>query len=174
LPTVMAFEIDSPEPAMPGTPPPAQRPAALLDSTGSAWLERSSSGPIGQDPDRKTGPLTMAVAVDLSEEPEPQAYPGAPPPPSIEAGGRIVAIGDYDFVRDDLYQLGLRSNVFLATSSIGWLARSERLITIPPQEPPDRTMMLATAQRNLAILISTVLIPVLVLLTGLFVWWRRR
>ena len=174
LPTVMAFEIDAPEPAMPGAPPPAGRPQVLLESTASAWLETSTSGPIGQDPDRRMGPLAMAVALDLSSASEPPPYPGAPEPPVDDSGGRIVAIGDFDFVRDDLYQAGLQSNVFLATSSIGWLARSERLITIPPHEPPDRTMVLATTQKNLAILISAVFIPVLVLLTGLFVWWRRR
>ncbi len=178
LPTVMAFEVESPQPPMPGPgapPPPPTAATTILESTGSAWLETSTSGPVLRDADEKSGPLAMAVAVDLSREEQPPQYPGAPPlPEPDERKARIVAVGDYDFMRDDFYQMGLRSNIFLATSSIAWLTKNEKLVTIPPQEPLDRTMILATAQRSLAILISAVIVPLLVLVTGLVVWWRRR
>ncbi len=178
LPTSIAFDVQTPEPPMPGpgAPPPPPAPAqAIMESTGSAWLETSTSGPVKKDPNERTGPLAMAVAIDLGQQEQQPEYPGAPPPPEPEGRkARIVAIGDYDFVRDDLYQMGLRSNIFLATSSFAWLTKNERLVTIPPQEPPDRTMVLATAQKGLAILISAVAIPLLVLVTGLVVWWRRR
>ncbi len=178
LPTAVAFEVETPEPPMPGPgapPPPPTAATPLLESTGSAWLETSASGAVSKDPDEKSGPLAMAVAIDLSREEQPPQYPGAPPPPEPEERkARIVAVGDYDFMRDDLYQMGLRSNIFLATSSFAWLTRNDKLVTIPPQEPLDRTMVLATAQKRLAILISAVLIPLMVLVTGLVVWWRRR
>lgn len=177
LPTSVAFEIDTPQPppASPGAPPPPSGPAtALFESTGQSWLETSKSGPIEKDPDEKRGPLAMAVAIDTGKENGPQ-MPGQPPQPeSDEPGTRIVVIGDYDFVRDDLYQIGLRSNIFLATSSFAWLTRNEKLVTIPPQEEPDRSMPLVSGQKNLAILISAVIIPLLVLVTGGIVWWRRR
>ncbi len=177
LPTCVGFEVEFPEPPMPGpgAPPPPPTPAtAMLESTGSAWLETSTSGPVSKDPDEMSGPLALAVAIDLSREEPPPQFPGAPPPPeSDERKARIVAIGDYDFIRDDLYR-PLPSNIFLATSSFAWLTKNDKLVTIPPHEPLDRTMTLATAQRNLAILISAVIVPLLVLVTGLVVWWRRR
>ncbi len=177
LPTAIAFEIASATPPMagPGSPPPPASPAKpLLETTGAAWLETSTKGSVSKDPDEPTGPLTMAVAIDLSSDDQSASMPGAPQSPDNTRKGRIVAIGDYDFLRDDVYQLGLRSNIFLATSSFAWLAKNDRLITVPPQEPLDRKMILGTTQRSAAILISTVIVPLLVLATWGFIWWRRR
>ncbi|MFP3904267.1 MAG: GldG family protein [Armatimonadota bacterium] len=177
LPTCIAFEVSSPAPppASPGAPQPPSGPAtAIMESTGRAWLETSSSGAVEKDADEPGGPLTLAVAIDTGQQQEPQ-LPGQPPPPDSDgSGSRIVAIGDYDFIRDDLYHIGLRSNVFLATSSIAWLTSNEKLVTIPPQEEPDRSMPLVSGQKTLAILISAVIVPVLVLVIGGIIWWRRR
>ncbi|MFO7947285.1 MAG: Gldg family protein [Armatimonadota bacterium] len=176
LPTCIAFEVTSPAPppARPGAPPPPSGPAtAIMETTGRAWLETSGSGAVEKDPDEPSGPLALGVAIDTGQEQQPQ-IPGQPPPDSDGSGSRIVAVGDYDFIRDDLYRIGLRSNVFLATSSIAWLTSNEKLVTIPPQEEPDRSMPLVSGQRTLAVIISAVLIPVLVLVVGGIVWWRRR
>jgi len=115
----------------------------------------------------------MAVAIDLSlADQQPPAYPGAPPMPEDTSvrKGRLVVIGDYDFIRDDLYDRGLQENMFLATASFGWLARNDKLVTIPPHEPLDRTMILNTTQKNLAVIISAVLIPLMVLTAGIVMW----
>jgi ABC-type uncharacterized transport system involved in gliding motility auxiliary subunit len=180
LPTTIAFEVETPEPPMPGPgapPPPPSVATGILESSGYAWLETSTSGAVTKDADEKTGPLTMAVAIDLSlADQQPPAYPGAPPMPEDTSvrKGRLVVIGDYDFIRDDLYDRGLQENMFLATASFGWLARNDKLVTIPPHEPLDRTMILNTTQKNLAVIISAVLIPLMVLTAGIVMWWRRR
>ncbi len=180
LPTTIAFEVQTAEPPMPGPgapPPPPSVAAAILESSGYSWLETSTSGPVAKDADEKTGPLAMAVAIDLSlADQQPPPYPGAPPMPedSDVRKGRLVVVGDYDFIRDDLYERGLQENIFLATASFSWLARNDKLVTIPPREPMDRTIMLGTAQKNLAVVISAVLIPLMVLAAGMIVWWRRR
>ncbi len=180
LPTTIAFEVERLEPPMPGPgapPPPPSVATGILESSGYSWLETSTSGPVTKDADEKTGPLTMAVAIDLSlADQQPPPYPGAPPMPeeSDVRKGRLVVVGDYDFIRDDLYDRGLQENMFLATASFSWLARNDKLVTIPPHEPLDRTMILGTAQKNLAVVISAVLIPLMVLAAGIVVWWRRR
>lgn len=179
LPTSIAFDVAQaePPPAMPGAPPPPPQAATtLLETTGSGWLETDLSGTgLAKGPDEKGGPLALAVAIDLGSGDQQPEYPGAPPmPDSEERKARIVAIGDSDFALDALYQMGLRSNIFLATASFAWLTKNDKLVTVPPQEPVDRTLVLATAQKNLAILISAVIVPLLILAAGLFVWWRRR
>ena len=180
LPTTIAFEVERPEPPMPGPgapPPPPSVATAILESSGYSWLETSTSGTVTKDADEKTGPLTMAVAIDLSlADQQPPPYPGAPPMPdeSDVRKGRLVVVGDYDFVRDDLYDRGLQENIFLATASFSWLARNDKLVTIPPHEPMDRTLVLGTAQKNLAVVISAVVIPLMVLAAGIVMWWRRR
>ena len=180
LPTTIAFEVETPEPPMPGPgapPPPPSVATAILESSGYSWLETSTSGTVTKDADEKTGPLTMAVAIDLSlADQQPPPYPGAPPMPdeSDVRKGRLVVVGDYDFVRDDLYDRGLQENIFLATASFSWLARNDKLVTIPPHEPMDRTLVLGTAQKNLAVVISAVVIPLMVLAAGIVMWWRRR
>lgn len=179
LPTSIAFEVtqSEPPPAMPGAPPPPAQPATtLLETTGSAWLETDLSGAgMAKGPEEKGGPLALAVAIDLGAGDQQPEYPGAPPPPdSGERKARIVAVGDSDFALDALYQMGLRSNIFLATSSFAWLTKNDKLVTVPPQEPIDRTLVLGTPQKNLAILLSAVIVPLLILAAGLIVWWRRR
>lgn len=116
----------------------------------------------------------MAVAIDTGKKKNPRMPQQPQQSESDRPSTRIVAVGDYDFIRDDLYKIGLRSNIFLATSSFAWLTSNEKLVSIPPQEEPDRSMPLASGQKNLAIIISAVIIPLLVLVVGGIVWWRRR
>lgn len=179
LPTSIGFDVAQaePPPAMPGAPPPPPQAATtLLETTASGWLETDLSGSdLAKGPEEKGGPLALAVAIDLGAGDEQPEYPGAPPTPqSEERKARIVAIGDSDFAVDVLYEMGLRSNIFLATSSFAWLTKNDKLVTVPPQEPIDRTLALATVPRNVAVLVSAVIVPLLILATGLIVWWRRR
>ena len=79
---------------------------------------------------------TLAVAIDLSaadvggtEDAEETAGPGPMP------GGRIIAIGDGDFLEDRFVQANSQ-NVIFAANAVDWLAQDEALIGIRSK---DRT-----------------------------------
>ncbi|MDQ6694521.1 MAG: ABC transporter, partial [Chloroflexota bacterium] len=59
--------------------------------------------------------------------------------------------------------------------SVSWLAGANELVSIRPKDPSARrTVTLDNTQKNL-IFTSTVFgLPLLTLLTGAFMWWRRR
>jgi len=57
---------------------------------------------------------------------------------------------------------------------INWLTADESLITIPTKEPEDRRILLSRTQMNMIALSSVILLPLIVVLSGVAVWWKRR
>jgi len=172
LPTTGAFALASTPPQYPGgPPPPGPKPVALLESSSAAWLETTLKGQPKKDPGEQGGPLVMAALVDETTPPSP-TMPGMPPPPSGN-GMRLVVVGTPILVSDTLVQQGIDVGVIFALKSIAWLVENEKLISIPPKDTTPNRVTISDRQRNLAI-VAVCLLPVLVMLTGATVWWRRR
>ncbi len=172
LPVTRAFDIESPEeePQYPGMPPPS-RPTALLQSSPASWLEKSVEGQPQKDPDEPAGPLVMAALVDQTTPPPPM-MPGMAPPPRQD-GARMVVAGTSIMVSDDLVRQGVDSGVYFTLKSIAWLVENEKLISIPPKDIMPSRVMLSAPQPTVAI-ITVFALPVLIMLAGAVVWWRRR
>ncbi len=172
LPVTRAFALQSTPPQYPGgPPPPGPQPLALLESSSAAWLETTLKGQPEKDPGEQGGPLVMAALVDEATPPPPM-MPGMPPPPSGN-GTRLVVVGTPILVSDTLVQEGIDVGVVFALKSIAWLVGNEKLISIPPKDITPNRVTVSDRQRNLAI-VAVCLLPVLVMLTGATVWWRRR
>jgi ABC-type uncharacterized transport system involved in gliding motility auxiliary subunit len=102
------------------------------------------------------GPVTLAVS---AEDPATAA--------------RLVVFGDSEFASDVYFQQLANGDVFINT--IDWLTEQEALINLTPKEdiqrfllPPGRYTM------NLVMLGSVILLPGLILLAGVGVWFQRR
>ncbi|HLE53137.1 MAG TPA: Gldg family protein [Anaerolineales bacterium] len=88
-------------------------------------------------------------------------------------GARLVVFGDSDFASDTFYnQLG---NGDMFVNSVDWAAEQENLINLTPKDevqrlliPPGRYTM------NLILLATVFILPGIVLLAGIIVWWQRR
>ena len=172
LPVTRGFTLESTPPQYPGAPPPpGPHPVALLESSSAAWLETNLKGQPKKDPDEQGGPLAMAALVDEATPPSP-TMPGMPPPPSGN-GPRLVVVGTPILVSDTLIQQGIDVGVVFALKSIAWLVENEKLISIPPKDTTPNRITVSDRQRNLAIVVVC-LLPALVMLTGVTVWWRRR
>ncbi len=172
LPVTRAFALQSTPPQYPGAPPPpGPKPVALLESSSAAWLETTLEGQPKKDPGEQGGPLVMAALVDEATPASP-TMPGMPPPPSGN-GTRLVVVGTAILVSDTLVQQGVDVGVIFALKSIAWLVENEKLISIPPKDTTPNRVTVSDRQRNLAI-VTVCLLPVLVMLTGATVWWRRR
>jgi ABC-type uncharacterized transport system involved in gliding motility auxiliary subunit len=57
---------------------------------------------------------------------------------------------------------------------MNWLSADEDLISIRPKEPDDRRLTMTRNQMTLAFYSSVLAIPLLILASGISVWWKRR
>ena len=57
---------------------------------------------------------------------------------------------------------------------MNWLSSDEDLISIRPKEPEDRRILLTRAQFLMLRSVSQFLLPLVVVLGGVMVWFRRR
>ena len=94
------------------------------------------------------------------------------------AGGgktRIVVAGTPAFAQNGtLPPNNSDANLALALGAFQWLAGQDSLIALPPK--PDRAVPLTLTQQDQSnlIFVTMVLMPGLIVLAGVIVWWRRR
>jgi ABC-type uncharacterized transport system involved in gliding motility auxiliary subunit len=153
-------------------------------SYGGTNPERAEFNP-GKD---QTGPLTLMVVANRRPEyvagaeavlrelrgeqvsPEPggkDAKPAAPVTPS-----RIAVIGDSDFATNSFFHIMGNGKLFLNT--VNYLAARENLIGIAPRTYDLPRVNLTNRQMKGTFFLSIVLIPALMALLGIAVWWRQR
>jgi ABC-type uncharacterized transport system involved in gliding motility auxiliary subunit len=75
-------------------------------------------------------------------------------------------------VTNRYYNLSGNGNFFLNT--INWLTEEADLISIQPRTSSPRTIQLTPSQGRMIFFVSVLILPLLVLVTGISVWLRRR
>lgn len=85
---------------------------------------------------------------------------------------RIAIIGDSDFSTNSFFHILGNGNLFLNT--ISYLATQENLIGIEPRTYDTPRVNLTNRQMKGAFFLSIILIPALMAVIGISVWWRRR
>jgi ABC-type uncharacterized transport system involved in gliding motility auxiliary subunit len=111
------------------------------------------------DPKNSKGPLLIAAAGTYNTGKE-------------NSQGRFVVVGSSSWAANSF--IGFNGNRDLALNAANWLASDQDLISIRPKEPEDRRITLTKAQMNWIRITSQFLLPLLVVLGGVRVWWRRR
>ncbi len=135
------------------------------DVSGASDTENES----GEAADETT-PATDAVA-----DPEPDVMPEPTTEPTAPSNleGRIVVVGDAEWVSNS--RLTLMFNEDLALNMVGWLTgdNAETIAIRPRARRASRISL--TQDEGWAVFYAVVLLlPELVLLAGLAIWWRRR
>lgn len=111
------------------------------------------------DPKNTRGPMTIAAAGTYSTGKE-------------NSQGRFVVVGSSSWAANSF--IGFNGNRDLALNTINWLASDEDLISIRPKDREDRRITLTQAQFRLLRITSQLLLPLLVIIGGVSVWWHRR
>jgi len=111
------------------------------------------------DPKNRKGPLTMAAAGTYSTGKQ-------------ESQGRFVVVGSSSWAANSF--INFNGNSDLALNSVDWLASDEDLISIRPKEPDDRRITMTRSQLTLVRSTSQFLLPLVVIVAGVSVWWKRR
>jgi len=85
---------------------------------------------------------------------------------------RIAVIGDSDFATNSFFHLLGNGKLFLST--INFLAAQENLIGLEPKSLDIPRVNLTNTQMKGTFFLSIILIPALMAIIGVAVWWRRR
>jgi ABC-type uncharacterized transport system involved in gliding motility auxiliary subunit len=59
-------------------------------------------------------------------------------------------------------------------NAIDWLASDEDLISIRPKDRDDRRITMTRAQLSVVRTTSQFLLPLVIVVAGVMVWWKRR
>lgn len=143
----------------------------LLITAANSWAETGElSGQLelnaGED---ISGPLTLAVALTRERN---DADKNADKTQERSPEQRIIVIGDGDFISNAY--LGNAGNLDLGLNLFNWLSRDDTLIDIPAKISSDRTLELSTVESAVIGLGFLFALPLLLLTSGLIIWWRRR
>ncbi|MEP6897269.1 MAG: GldG family protein [Rhodanobacter sp.] len=139
----------------------------FLRSSGQSWTEfrpidNAASSDIRFDPaaGELKGPLDFGFALSrLSPSPD-------------KSEQRAVVIGDGDFLSNTF--LGNGGNRALGERVFDWLLGDDKLVDLPPRGAPDRLLNISQGELNLVSFGFLIALPVLLLLIGGLIVWRRR
>jgi ABC-type uncharacterized transport system involved in gliding motility auxiliary subunit len=70
--------------------------------------------------------------------------------------------------------LRFNGNRDLFLNMLNWLSSDEDLISIRPKEPDDRRLNMSARQMSMVFYESVLMIPLIIVVVGVGVWWRRR
>lgn len=153
----------------------------LVETTKSSWSESDlarllKEGKVSFDPDKgdKEGPVSLAAAVSApaTDVPAPAGDAGDKKDEAPKPESRIVVFGDSDFASNSI--AGFEGNSDLFLNAINWLGQQENMIAIRPRDPEDRRITMTADQQVVTFWLTVVVIPGLILVTGIWTWWRRR
>jgi ABC-type uncharacterized transport system involved in gliding motility auxiliary subunit len=133
----------------------------LFSTSANSFATTNLSSPeirINPAKDKK-GPLTLAAA---------GTYNGG----KDNQQGRFVVVGSSGWAANNILRFNGNRDLFM--NMLNWLSSDEDLISIRPKEPEDRRLTLTRAQMARIFYASVVGLPLLVVIAGLGVWWRRR
>ncbi len=111
------------------------------------------------DPNNKKGPFVLGAAGSYNT--------GTPSNP-----GRFVAVGTSEFIANGM--ITFQANRDLALNAVNWLSSDEDLISIRPKPPEDRRLNVNQRQMNLFFYIDLIMIPLLIIASGVTVFLKRR
>src|SRR5438094_1013010 len=107
------------------------------------------------------GPLTVAVSGNVTGS-----------EPDKKGEGRFIALGT-SALASNVY-LGFQGNRDLFMNMINWLAAEEDLISIRPKPPESQHLNMTARQMNQIFYLGLIGLPLVIVVTGTMVWWRRR
>jgi ABC-type uncharacterized transport system involved in gliding motility auxiliary subunit len=152
----------------PVTPPKAGLTVTALAMTSeTSWGETDLEGIFKRqsaksDPVDKKGPITVAAAVEANLE---QLKWGS-------GDARAVVFGDTDFANNQFFDNFFNRDFFM--NSVDWLTGETAAITIRPRTLRASRFNLTVGEFDVVFVMSVLLIPELLLIIGIAVWWERR
>ena len=133
----------------------------LFDSSDTSLATNNLNSPRvdPNDPKNRKGPMTIAAAGTYNTGKQ-------------DSQGRFVVVGSSSWAENSF--INFNGNGDLALNTVDWLSSDEDLISIRPKEREDRRVTMTRAQLNLVRSTSQFILPLIVIVAGVSVWWKRR
>lgn len=131
----------------------------FASSEDSIATKNLASAEIHQSKDDLKGPLVLGAAGTYTTGKE-------------TGNGRFVVVGTSGFAANNF--IGFNGNRDLFGNMLNWLSSDEDLISIRPKEPSDNPLNMNARQVSMLFYSSVVGLPLLIVVAGVGVWWRRR
>lgn len=130
----------------------------IANTSQFSWSERNLSlfdqGIAQQDDGDKPGPLGVAEVSEIGEK------------------SKVAVFGSADFVSNRFFGFSGNSDLFLNT--VHWIVGDENLISIRPKVAEGGKLTITQNQLTVIFMVTVVLLPAIVLFTGVGVWLKRR
>jgi len=139
----------------------AKSPAeTLFSSSADSYSLSNPKLPIHEDDIEKgdKGPFVLGAAATIG---------------TGDKAGRVVVVGSSDWMSNFIMSAPI-ANRDLALNMMNWLTSDEDLISIRPKEPEDRRLNITGSGVRVLFFTSVVGLPLIVILAGVSVWWKRR
>ena len=140
---------------------------SIAKTSASSWGENDldklfneSQASLDEGTDTK-GPVSIAVAVDAKLK---QLGLG-------EGEARLVVFGNSGFADNKYINMLFNRDLFL--NAVGWLGSQEELLSIRPRTIRASRVQFSQEQATVIFYLSVLVLPELLLIAGLAVWWRR-
>lgn len=140
--------------------------SVIAQSLPQSWVETSALGSEivfqAENGDTK-GPISIILALEkmIADDSNPD-----------KAAQRIVVIGDSNFIANSY--IGVGANLALGMNIFNWLVGDDDLIAIEPRRAPDTTLQLDDTEVLLIASGFFIVLPSVLILTGIVIWLRRR
>lgn len=161
----------------------------VIQTSERSWSESDlkslASGKVSLDEasgDHK-GPITIALslsmdapdaaaAVTQTSASAQSATADKSAQPERKPQMRLIVVGDSDFASNAAS--GIQGNADLFVNMNNWLTQQEDLISIHPRDAGDRRLTMTADQQRRVAWLSMLVIPGLILGSGVYTWWQRR
>lgn len=164
-------------------PPNDQMPyqvTGLITAPESSWGETDVANLRQKKPELNVGvdlegPVSLAVVAQVKDLPKSvtQSHPAMANDPNAKPeGARLVIFGDVDFASNEYIENPGNADLF--RNSANWLARKETQLGISAKPPDFRKATITPVQMKVIFWVSIAGIPVIPIVIGSLVWWKRR
>ena len=132
----------------------------LFKSAPRSWGETDfTAGKVKYDEGKDLkGPLSMAVLATKKLDNQKKAH--------------VLVVGDSDFGMNAYVRNSGNYDLFL--NMVNWLAEEEDMVTIRPKEFDDRRVTLTERDSKVVLYVSVIGLPLVIIIAGLMVYYRRR
>jgi ABC-type uncharacterized transport system involved in gliding motility auxiliary subunit len=146
-------------------PKPGLAVTAIAKTSDTSWAEVDLEGVFKRQtatfhPGDRRGPITVADAIEADQQ-----FTGKDSHP------RLIIYGSTEFA-DNQYVNSYNRDLFM--NSVDWLAGEEKAVSIRPHTVRASRMRLTVDQFNVLFALSVLMLPELLLIIGIAVWWERR
>jgi ABC-type uncharacterized transport system involved in gliding motility auxiliary subunit len=155
---------------------PLARHVTFDEQLGKDWdfVQLARTSPNSRAVVKASGRIIQLNEKEDIKGPLPMAAAAAPKAPPAEGKPRpaIVLIGNSTFASNAFVNFPGNSDFFLHTAA--WLAQDRDMITIGPRDQAFKPFVPNPMQERALLYVQVILLPAVVLVTGVNVWRKRR